>query len=221
MARSLVVAAIVACFGLAAAESVSFDCSFNGQSLSTAGTISQKASVFAPATPSLNQPQFWQINLCTPTTFTACASTPASYVIMANEDSTSCVVGFNTPPATSPTFTALSPGIANIVFTGQVSVPGDHVANVTIQCDPSATTLQLQTPVNARMSPTNVVTYDIAVTSARVCTQMTNSPPTAAPTLPRRQPHRRRRLRPRHPTRAAPPPATGSAGTPEASDPSP
>jgi hypothetical protein len=167
--RSFVIAATVA-VSFAASQS----CTYNGQSLASSGMVTLKMTQSVPENPSLNGDKYWQISLCNPQAYQGCASTPASYVVEINGNMQGCDVGFNT----QSTGWTTNYGGANTMFSGTADVTGDRIANVTILCDPSATTLTGAGSVYTRSSQGGAVWwFDVILKSNLVC----ETPPTAAP----------------------------------------
>ena len=77
-------------------------------------------------------------------------------------------------------------GGANALFGGQWINPNDHIANVTLLCDPSATTLQPVGTVNAHQHSLyySVWVFDIVLKSNAVCDGPVPPPTPSGPPIP-------------------------------------
>ena len=186
MRRVAFASAIVATLAAVA----SAGCTFNGNAFNIPTTTLPIAQS-VPENPGLDGMRQWQLALCTPAAYSGCPSTPASYVIEMNGNGDGCVVGFNT--ATTEAWVSNYGGAQN-TFTGTAAMSNDRVANVTLICDPSATTPTNDGNVIAYSSSGGTVwNFNIRIKTNQVCggnpppvpTPQPAGPPfTPAPTLP-------------------------------------
>jgi hypothetical protein len=156
--------------------------------LSVAGTgicpnleyITLPIEQYVPENPGLSGPRRWQLSVCTPRPCSECPATPPSYVIEINANGDGCDVGFNMDTS-SGVWTQAYGGL-NTFFSGTASITGDRVANVTLICDPAATTPTHDGDVIAYSSQGGSVwNFDIRVKAASVCDPTPPPPPTLPP----------------------------------------
>lgn len=164
-----VFSAVVAAFAVAVSAANAYDCSYNGVSL--AGIPVTKPPLMipqvVPTDPSLDSNRYWQLSLCTPQPYQGCSGTAPSYVIEINGNLDGCDVGFNNPLSDN---WSSNYGGANALFGGTDTNPNDRIANVTLLCDPTATSLAAVGNVIAHSAQGGAVwVFDIVLKTTAVC----------------------------------------------------
>ena len=180
--------AAIAAFAVVFTVADAYSCTYNGASLAGIPLTNPPLQIpqVVPSDHTLDGIRYWQFSLCTATPYSGC-SQPAGYVVEINGNLDGCDASFVNALSDSWTFNYDG---ANALFGGQYQNPNDRIANVTLICDPSATTLTPKDPnVNAHPSQGGAVwVFDIVLSSNAVCggpvpppTQPTPPPPSPTP----------------------------------------
>jgi len=164
-------------------------------------TVTLPINQYVPENHGLDGPRLWQLAVCSPATYAQCGTIPASYVIEINGNGDGCDVGFNKDMSFGQWTSAY--GGLNTFFSGTASISDDRIANVTLICDPSATTPTADGPVVAYSAQAGTVwNFDIRVKTSVACGGP-NPPPPPPPPPPPFPPG------PTPPTPPGPPPPPG------------
>jgi hypothetical protein len=131
-----------------------------------------------PSAPNQVVVKYWQLSLCELATFGACNQNivPQSYIIEMNANQESCDAGFNNATHDGAEW-ALKYGGMNKVYYGSYNVLYDRIANVTLVCDPAATTPVASTPAVKTTPDGYKQQFDLRINTSVACNTPAPTPP--------------------------------------------